>query len=63
LDDIEDGSELRRGHPAAHSVFGTPQTINAASFTIVEAVRKAHKLSNVIPGADDVAFGRLYLSV
>ncbi|KAK4032035.1 geranylgeranyl pyrophosphate synthase A [Parachaetomium inaequale] len=59
LDDIEDGSELRRGHPAAHSVFSTPQTINAASFAIVEAVRKAHELSSVIPGADDITFEQL----
>jgi len=29
LDDIEDGSDLRRAHVAAHAVFGVPQTINA----------------------------------
>lgn len=32
LDDIEDDSELRRGKPAAHRVFGIPQTINSASY-------------------------------
>jgi geranylgeranyl pyrophosphate synthase len=34
-----------------------PQTINAASFAIVEALRKAHALEKVIPGAADIAFG------
>ncbi|KAK4237715.1 isoprenoid synthase domain-containing protein [Achaetomium macrosporum] len=59
LDDIEDGSDLRRGHPAAHSVFGVPQTINAASFAIVEALRKAHELSDTIPRAAEIAFEQL----
>jgi geranylgeranyl pyrophosphate synthase len=57
LDDIEDGSDLRRGHPAAHGVFGVPQTINAASYAIVEAVRKAHELSSTISGSTEIAFG------
>jgi geranylgeranyl pyrophosphate synthase/predicted secreted hydrolase len=30
IDDIEDASPQRRGQPAAHLVFGTPQAINAA---------------------------------
>ncbi|KAK4119290.1 terpenoid synthase [Parathielavia appendiculata] len=59
LDDIEDGSELRRGFPTAHGVFGVPQTINSASFAIVEAMRKAHKLSECVPGATDIAFEQL----
>ncbi|KAJ7092523.1 isoprenoid synthase domain-containing protein [Mycena crocata] len=32
VDDIEDGSELRRGQPAAHTVHGIPQTINSANY-------------------------------
>ncbi|KAI6116006.1 isoprenoid synthase domain-containing protein [Pisolithus sp. B1] len=32
LDDIEDDSDLRRGKPAAHKVYGIPQTINSASY-------------------------------
>ncbi|KAK3306311.1 isoprenoid synthase domain-containing protein [Chaetomium strumarium] len=59
LDDIEDGSDLRRGHPAAHTVFGVPQTINAASFAIIEALRKAHALEETVPGAADIAFEQL----
>ncbi|KAF2202999.1 geranylgeranyl pyrophosphate synthase [Delitschia confertaspora ATCC 74209] len=37
LDDIEDGSELRRGKPVAHAVFGVAQTINSANYAIIEA--------------------------
>ncbi|KAJ6534994.1 isoprenoid synthase domain-containing protein [Mycena capillaripes] len=32
IDDIEDDSQLRRGKPVAHSVFGVPQTLNAANY-------------------------------
>ncbi|KAJ7848108.1 isoprenoid synthase domain-containing protein [Mycena leptocephala] len=32
LDDIEDRSQLRRGKPAAHTVYGIPRTINAATY-------------------------------
>jgi geranylgeranyl pyrophosphate synthase len=56
FDDIEDGSDLRRGHPAAHSVFGIPQTINAASFAIVDAVSKANEIP--IPGVIDITLGK-----
>ncbi|KAL4079322.1 terpenoid synthase [Scleroderma citrinum] len=34
LDDIEDDSELRRGKPAAHKVYGIPQTINSATYAV-----------------------------
>ncbi|OQE24183.1 hypothetical protein PENFLA_c010G06962 [Penicillium flavigenum] len=32
IDDIQDASRLRRGHPVAHVVFGVAQTINAANY-------------------------------
>lgn len=32
IDDIQDGSQLRRGFPAAHCIFGTAQSINAANY-------------------------------
>ncbi|KAJ5363924.1 uncharacterized protein N7496_009637 [Penicillium cataractarum] len=32
IDDIQDASRLRRGHPVAHEVFGVAQTINAANY-------------------------------
>ncbi|PKX99064.1 polyprenyl synthetase family protein [Aspergillus novofumigatus IBT 16806] len=38
LDDIEDGSTLRRGKPAAHLKFGLGQTVNTATFLHAEAV-------------------------
>ncbi|KAF4209879.1 hypothetical protein CNMCM5878_005018 [Aspergillus fumigatiaffinis] len=38
LDDIEDGSTLRRGRPAAHLQFGLSQTVNTATFLHAEAV-------------------------
>lgn len=44
LDDIEDGSELRRGHPATHIAFGTAQTINSGCYEILQAVGEATQL-------------------
>lgn len=38
LDDIEDNSKLRRGHPAVHTLYGAAQTINAANYLFVEAL-------------------------
>ncbi|KAF9229932.1 isoprenoid synthase domain-containing protein, partial [Melanogaster broomeanus] len=32
IDDIEDDSELRRGRPVAHKVYGIPQTVNSANY-------------------------------
>jgi len=32
IDDIEDGSPMRRGCPAAHLVHGAPLTMNAANY-------------------------------
>ncbi|KAK2047295.1 terpenoid synthase [Colletotrichum somersetense] len=44
LDDVEDGSDLRRGFPATHVVFGTGQAINSATFLYVQAVEAVHRL-------------------
>jgi ophiobolin F synthase len=44
LDDIEDQSPLRRGKPAAHTIFGVPSTINSANFAILEATEQASRL-------------------
>ncbi|CAN8100624.1 unnamed protein product [Discula destructiva] len=46
LDDIEDDSTLRRGHPAAHVVYGTAQTINAANYLVVLALNDLQKLQS-----------------
>lgn len=39
LDDIEDNSPLRRGKPAAHTIFGQAQAINSANFMFVRATQ------------------------
>ncbi|EFQ93661.1 hypothetical protein PTT_08883 [Pyrenophora teres f. teres 0-1] len=44
LDDIEDGSSLRRSHPATHTVFGTAQTINSGCWEILNAVQETQQL-------------------
>ncbi|KAE8312107.1 isoprenoid synthase domain-containing protein [Aspergillus transmontanensis] len=38
LDDIEDGSQLRRGAPAAHVKYGASQTINSTTYIIAKVV-------------------------
>ncbi|RLL97216.1 hypothetical protein CFD26_106834 [Aspergillus turcosus] len=47
LDDIEDGSTLRRGKPAAHLKFGLGQTVNTA--TVLHAVAVGHALERLGP--------------
>jgi geranylgeranyl pyrophosphate synthase len=44
LDDIGDGSHLRRGQPTAHKIFGVPETINSANLAILEAMEKVSEL-------------------
>ncbi|KAH9990889.1 terpenoid synthase [Xylariaceae sp. FL0662B] len=46
LDDLQDGSQLRRGSPSAHVVFGTAQTINSATFQYVQAIAALRRLAN-----------------
>jgi len=43
VDDIEDGSHLRRGIPVAHAIYGVPTTINTANYVyfMVRAWRHA----------------------
>ncbi|KAJ3739768.1 isoprenoid synthase domain-containing protein [Lentinula detonsa] len=60
FDDIEDGSELRRGQPVANSVYGVPQTVNAASYIVIMVYKDAlelHAIMNkidLIPGSTPV---------
>ncbi|TRM64632.1 isoprenoid synthase domain-containing protein [Schizophyllum amplum] len=44
LDDIEDNSDMRRGQPAAHIVYGIPQTMNAANYACSKAYADLAKL-------------------
>ncbi|KAF9892770.1 Geranylgeranyl pyrophosphate synthase [Aspergillus nanangensis] len=45
LDDIEDQSPRRRGHPSPYKIFGPAQTINSANFVYVAAVEDLLKLT------------------
>jgi geranylgeranyl pyrophosphate synthase len=45
LDDIQDGSPLRRGRPAVHEIFGVGQTVNSACFHINNALHLVQQLS------------------
>ncbi|OJJ98433.1 hypothetical protein ASPACDRAFT_31194 [Aspergillus aculeatus ATCC 16872] len=44
LDDLEDGSELRRGKASTHMIFGLGQTINSANYQLVRALQEIQKL-------------------
>ena len=46
LDDLEDNSPLRRGKLSTHSVYGTAQTINSATYQYTQATGIATELSN-----------------
>lgn len=46
IDDVEDNSNLRRGVPVAHSIFGTAQTINSANYVYFCALQELTKLNN-----------------
>jgi geranylgeranyl diphosphate synthase type 3 len=44
MDDVEDNSDLRRGVPVAHQVYGVPQTINTANYVYFLAFDELLKL-------------------
>ncbi|KAI0201996.1 terpenoid synthase [Astrocystis sublimbata] len=46
VDDVEDNSQLRRGLPVAHSIYGTAQTINSANYYYFCAMQELQKLRN-----------------
>ncbi|GIZ40712.1 hypothetical protein CKM354_000404000 [Cercospora kikuchii] len=46
IDDVEDNSQLRRGIPVAHSIFGTAQTINSANYVYFCALQELMTLNN-----------------
>ncbi|KAH8806682.1 terpenoid synthase [Flagelloscypha sp. PMI_526] len=47
FDDIEDFSELRRGQPVAHKVYGLPRTINTAAYSCYVAMQKIMDLHRI----------------
>jgi geranylgeranyl diphosphate synthase type 3 len=46
VDDVQDSSELRRGFPVAHNIFGVAQTINSANYIYFCALQELQKLKN-----------------
>ena len=46
VDDIEDGSQLRRGQPVAHAIFGVPLTLNCANYVYFNALARCHALNS-----------------
>ncbi|KAI0316102.1 isoprenoid synthase domain-containing protein [Amylostereum chailletii] len=44
IDDIEDDSQLRRGQPVAHKIYGIPQTINTANYVYFLAYQELFSL-------------------
>ncbi|KAF7303777.1 hypothetical protein MIND_00607300 [Mycena indigotica] len=45
IDDIEDDSQLRRGQPVTHKIYGIPQTINTANYIYFLAYQELLTLS------------------
>merc|ERR1712093_721422 len=46
MDDVEDDSELRRGIPVAHKIYGIPQTINCANYVYFLAYQELTRLQS-----------------
>ncbi|KAF8809407.1 terpenoid synthase [Phlegmacium glaucopus] len=44
VDDIEDDSQLRRGNPVTHKIYGVPQTINTANYVYFLAYKELFAL-------------------
>lgn len=45
IDDVQDDSDLRRGVPVAHHIYGVPQTINTANYVYFLALQDILKLN------------------
>ncbi|KAI3390349.1 hypothetical protein diail_10008 [Diaporthe ilicicola] len=61
IDDIQDNSQLRRGQPVAHSIFGIAQTINTGNYVYFLAVMELRKLHNPTAALDVFAAEMLNL--
>jgi geranylgeranyl diphosphate synthase type 3 len=60
VDDIEDNSQLRRGRPVAHKIYGVPQTINTANYVYFLAFQEILTLKAQGGHEIDDVQGRLY---
>jgi geranylgeranyl pyrophosphate synthase len=54
LDDIQDDSELRRGSPTTHRVFGSAQCINSATYMFVHVAQRVHNVGREHPDFTNV---------
>lgn len=45
MDDVEDNSDLRRGMPVAHKVYGTPQVLNSANYIYFLVFREVEAMA------------------
>lgn len=52
MDDVEDNSDLRRGVPVAHKIYGVPQTINTANYVYFVVFNEIFRLGLAQPQAD-----------
>ncbi|KAF8328244.1 isoprenoid synthase domain-containing protein [Cantharellus anzutake] len=48
IDDVEDNSQLRRGSPVAHKIYGVPLTINSANYVYFLAFQELFKLKVIL---------------
>ncbi|GJJ08414.1 hypothetical protein Clacol_002630 [Clathrus columnatus] len=51
MDDVEDDSQLRRGQPVAHKIYGIPQTVNSANYVYFLAYKELFALRDTEPKA------------
>ncbi|KAF8510490.1 terpenoid synthase [Gautieria morchelliformis] len=49
MDDVEDDSQLRRGQPVAHKIYGIPQTVNSANYVYFLAYKELFALRDEGP--------------
>jgi len=54
MDDVEDDSQLRRGQPVTHKIYGIPQTINSANYVYFLAYKELFVLKDMPPHAENM---------
>jgi len=59
VDDIEDDSQLRRGQPVTHKIYGIPQTINTANYVYFLAYKELFLLRPDPSERSEPQIGRL----
>ncbi|CAD6910811.1 unnamed protein product [Tilletia caries] len=58
MDDVEDNSDLRRGIPVAHKIYGVPQTINTANYVYFKVLSDIFALTTTRAGGLDESHAR-----